>query len=82
MKTVFVINEETGKVVGTMQVDQKAEEVMYLEREEVEGGIVTTIITFEIRLVPIGCAVACVIVVPDQEIAEEMTVAEDIQFIN
>jgi DNA topoisomerase VI subunit A len=82
MKTVFVINEETGKVVGTMQVDQRADEVIYVEMEEIEGGLVTTVVTFDIRLVPIGDAMACVVLVPDQELAESLTLSEDVQFIN
>jgi len=78
MKTVFVINEETDKVVGTIQVDQRAKGVTYTEMEKIEGGVVRTTFNFEIKYVVIGCAIACVIVVPYHEIAEELTLAEDI----
>ena len=76
MRTVFVINEETGKVVGTMEVKDEDTKVLYVEMEELEGGVCTIAIEFELKEVPIGRSIALVIVAPDEEIARSLVEAE------
>lgn len=72
MRTVFVINEETGKVVGTMEVRDEDTKVLYVEMEELEGGVCTVSIEFELKAVTLGCSIALVIVAPDEDVARSL----------
>lgn len=76
MRTVFVINEETGKVVGTMKVRDEDTKVLYVEMEELEGGVCTIAIEFELKAVILGRSFALVIVVPDEDVARSLVESE------
>jgi hypothetical protein len=76
MQTVFVINEETGKVMGHLNLEYDAEVLIYSEIEEFENGSIETTLKYPIKQVDLGDAYANVIVVDDAYIAENIINAE------
>lgn len=77
MKTLFVVDEETGCVVGFTRVEDDVVGITFVDEEEYEGGLIKTSIDMPIKSVEIGPALGLVIVAPDESSALDIIAALD-----
>ena len=77
MKTLFVIDEKTGCVVGFTKVEDDVIGITFTDEEEYEGGTISTSIDMPVKSVEIGPAFGLVIVAPDEHTALDIIEALD-----
>ena len=77
MKTLFVVDVETGCVVGFTSIEDDTVSISFTETEEYEGGAISTNIDMPVQMVEIGPAIGLVIVAPNEAVAYNIIDALD-----
>ena len=70
MKTIFVVNEETGKVAGSFNTDQHGDKLTVNGTVAFRHGQLSVSLTIDVITVVLGDAIAFAVISPNEDITK------------